>query len=94
MLPVSIRESSSGSVFQFELKKHLTVCWNHSECSQNQFSTLTYKLYSFSIPHHVKTHKALHLGSEVSALLLGWSLCLYRVVVGSAVYRFCQSGAH
>ena len=61
---------------------------------QHQFSTLTYKLYSFSIPHHVKSHKALHLGSEMSALLLGWSFCLYRGVVGSAVYGFCQSGAH
>ena len=49
---------------------------------QSQFSTLTYKLYSFSIPHLVKTHKTLQLGSEVFALLLGWSLCMYRGVVG------------
>ena len=94
MLPVSIRESSSGSVFQFELKKHLLIHRIIQNVLQNHFSTLTYKLCSFSIPHHVKTHKALHFGSEVSALLLGWPLCLYRGVVGSALYGFCQSGAH
>ena len=43
MLPVFIRESSSGSVFQFELKKHcLLIHRIIQNVPQNQFSTLDY----------------------------------------------------
>ena len=43
MLPVPIRESSTGSAFQFESKKHCLLIHRIIQNSpQNQFSTLTY----------------------------------------------------
>ena len=62
ILPVSIEESSSGSVFQFELNKNTYCLLIHriiQNVPQNQFPALTYKLYTH-FPFHIMSKLIRH----------------------------------
>ena len=82
---MSVRESSSGSVFQFELKKHcLLIHKIIQNVPQSQFSTLTcnymYTYFPFHIMpklirHYILALRCLHCFEVAALSVSGGGLC-------------------